>query len=57
MCWSRVVNQQVTLLLDMIVPVPIQQFWKNLPKKTFKLNTKQSFAEATAWHGPGAADS
>lgn len=44
-------SQQIILLLDTILPVSIQQFWKNLQEETFKFNTKQSFVGALTWHG------
>lgn len=50
MCVFQVVNQKVILLLDMILPVRIQQFWKNLQKDTFESNTKHSFIDALTWH-------
>ena len=42
-------SQQIILLLDTILPVSIQQFWKNLQEETF--NTKQSFVGALTLHG------
>lgn len=50
-CLFWVVNQQIILFLDIILSVPTQQFWKNLQKKPFQFNTKQSFVDALYWCG------
>lgn len=51
MGWSRIVNQQVILLLGMIVPVPISSSGR-IYQKNLQVEHKTKAAEASAWHGP-----